>query len=51
MLLLDEVTSAMDSQMSGFVINLLQNIKTSMAIILISHTDEQLQIADKQIEI
>lgn len=50
-LLLDEVTSAMDSQMAGFVINLLQNIKNSMAIILISHTDKHLQIADKQIEI
>ncbi len=50
-LLLDEVTSAMDSQMAGFVINLLQNIKNSMAIILISHADKHLQIADKQIEI
>jgi ABC-type lipoprotein export system ATPase subunit len=49
-LLLDEVTSAINSQMANFVINLLQNFKNSMAIILISHTDKYLQIADKQIE-
>jgi hypothetical protein len=36
--------------MANFVINLLQNFKNSMAIILISHTDKYLQIADKQIE-
>lgn len=34
--------------MAGFMINLLQNIKNSMAIILISHTDKHLQIADKK---
>lgn len=46
LLLLDEPTSAMDSQTEAFVISLLQSIKKTTGIIVISHKDSLTQIAD-----
>lgn len=51
LLLLDEVTSSMDSQMAAFVLNILQNLKKEMAIVMISHTEKHLEIADNQVKI
>jgi ATP-binding cassette subfamily B protein len=36
-LVLDEATSAMDGKMERFVLDLLQKIKTRMAIIVVTH--------------
>lgn len=46
-LLLDEVTSAMDSHTEKFILNLLQNLKNEMAIILVTHKVQTAKIADR----
>ena len=46
LLLLDEPTAAMDSQTEAFVINLLQTIKKTTGLIVISHKDSLTKIAD-----
>ncbi len=47
-LILDEVTSAMDRKTEQFVLALLQKLKTEMTIVFISHRLHSLQkIADK----
>lgn len=47
LLLLDEPTSAMDAATEQFVINLLQKIKMATGIILISHRDSLVDMADR----
>ncbi len=51
LLLLDEVTNAMDSQMATFVLNLLEKLKSEMAIVIISHTEKHLTIANKKVSL
>lgn len=47
LLLLDEPTSAMDANTERFVIDLLQKVKNSAAILIISHKDSLTQVADR----
>jgi ATP-binding cassette subfamily B protein len=47
LLLLDEATSAMDRKTKQFVMNLLEKLKTQIAIIFITHQSQEIQQADK----
>ena len=47
LLLLDEATSAMDSKTESFVLNLLQNLKSSTGILMVTHRNAIAQQADK----
>lgn len=47
LLLLDEATSAMDSNTEKFILQILQNLKQKLAIILITHKPKTAKIADR----
>lgn len=47
LLILDEVTSAMDSKTENFVLNLLEKIKKQVAIILVTHKASTAKIANR----
>ncbi len=47
LLLLDEPTAAMDRNMEQFVLNLLQNIKADMGIILVTHRPRPASFANR----
>ena len=51
LLILDEATSQLDSKSQKIVLNLLKKIKKSTTIIMVTHRNETLDIADKVIEI
>ena len=51
LLILDEATSQLDSKSQKIVLNLLRKIKRSTTIIMVTHRNETLNIADKVIEI
>mgnify|MGYP001301571549 CR=1 FL=1 len=51
LLLLDEPTSSMDKMTEQFVLNLLNNLKATKAILVISHRDSITSIADKVYEL
>lgn len=46
-LLLDEATSAMDRNTEKFIMNLLENLKNEMAILLITHKMQTAKISDR----
>ena len=46
-LLLDEATSAMDRNTEKFILNLLENLKNEMAILLITHKIQTAKISDR----
>ena len=46
-LLLDEATSAMDRNTEKFIMNLLENLKNEMAILLITHKMQNAKISDR----
>eukprot|EP01098_Paradermamoeba_levis_P013817 TRINITY_DN6397_c0_g1_i1.p1 TRINITY_DN6397_c0_g1~~TRINITY_DN6397_c0_g1_i1.p1 ORF type:complete len:378 (+),score=-30.01 TRINITY_DN6397_c0_g1_i1:403-1536(+) len=47
LLLLDEATSALDRQTEQFVLNLCNRIKGQMAIIMVTHRSQSVQLADR----
>jgi ATP-binding cassette, subfamily C, bacteriocin exporter len=47
LLLLDEATSAMDKKTEGFVLDLLQKLKSQMAILFITHKSDLLSLVDQ----
>ncbi|RQO70032.1 hypothetical protein DBR43_18495 [Pedobacter sp. KBW06] len=47
LLLLDEVTAFMDTNMEKFTLELLASLKKNMAIILLSHKTETIRLADR----
>jgi ATP-binding cassette, subfamily C, bacteriocin exporter len=47
LLLLDEVTSAMDSKTEDFVLNLLRKVKSEIGILLVTHKIRTSQISDR----
>ena len=51
LLILDEATSQLDPKSQKIVLNLLRKIKRSTTIIMVTHRNETLDIADKVIEI
>ena len=50
-LILDEATSQLDSKSQKIVLNLMKNLKKSTTIIMVTHREETLKIADNIIEI
>lgn len=51
LIILDEATSQLDSKSQAIVMNLLKKIKTTTTIIMVTHRNETLDIADNIIEI
>ena len=51
LLILDEATSQLDQKSQNIVLNLLKKIKKQTTIIMVTHRNETLDIADKVIEI
>ncbi|MFN3488613.1 MAG: ATP-binding cassette domain-containing protein [Emticicia sp.] len=51
LLLLDEVTSAMDSKTEQFVLDLLEKLKPNLAILMITHNKNIAEIADNVYEL
>ena len=51
LLILDEATSQLDQKSQNIVLNLLKKIKMQTTIIMVTHRNETLDIADKVIEI
>ena len=50
-IVLDEITSALDSQNEKVILESIQNLSNKMTVLLISHRDEALKICDKVFEL
>jgi ATP-binding cassette subfamily B protein len=50
-LILDEPSSALDSETENFIVSLLNNLKKSMIIIVVSHRSAVLEISDQVIDL
>ena len=51
LLILDEATSQLDSKSQKIILSLLKKIKKTTTIIMVTHREETLQIADRILEI